>query len=251
MHNKAIQFHYQQPSPAELEQLKQHDQAVKLNNSKRIRCENSYFQQGIAGTSAQLWTRSIVAMKLYTIVNALPEQYGLHIYDAFRSRQTQHSIFQQFCAQIAKEHPDWQTPQVEEKAQEFASHPDKQDRFAIPLHLSGGAIDVALYDMQSGLTMDFGSGFDELSDCSHTDFYEKPFDPRYNISESNWLQYRERRRLLFHTMIDTGFVNFHSEWWHYDLGTCNWANQLGIDWWFKVMTIPHSDEAAAKPSHTQ
>ncbi len=35
-------------------------------------------------------------------------------------------------------------------------------------------------------------------------------------------QVRENRRLLYYAMIDAGFTNLPSEWWHYDYGDRFW-----------------------------
>ena len=39
---------------------------------------------------------------------------------------------------------------------------------------------------------------------------------------------KENRRLLYSAMIDTGFTNLPSEWWHYDYGDENWAKAKGL-----------------------
>ena len=35
--------------------------------------------------------------------------------------------------------------------------------------------------------------------------------------------FTERRRLLFHAMMQSGFANYPGEWWHFEYGTLRWA----------------------------
>ena len=41
------------------------------------------------------------------------------------------------------------------------------------------------------------------------------------------LDARENRRILYHAMLDAGFTNLPSEWWHYDYGTKFWGYFTG------------------------
>ena len=34
---------------------------------------------------------------------------------------------------------------------------------------------------------------------------------------------RENRRILYYAMIEAGFTNLPSEWWHYEYGTKFWS----------------------------
>ena len=84
-------------------------------------------------------------------------------------------------------------------------------------HLTGGSVDITLYDLNTGATLDMGSDFDEPSERSHTDYYEnKPSHPAH-----------ERRRLLHHVMTEVGFSNLPTEWWHFDFGNPLWAHYTG------------------------
>ena len=64
-----------------------------------------------------------------------------------------------------------------------------------------------------GNGLDMGSGFDEFSDRTYTAFYETSGN---EIVKNN-------RRLLYSIMMDAGFTNLPSEWWHYDFGDRFWA----------------------------
>lgn len=40
-------------------------------------------------------------------------------------------------------------------------------------------------------------------------------------------RYPHRRRLLYHTMLAAGFINYSEEWWHYSYGDRLWARTFG------------------------
>ena len=54
-------------------------------------------------------------------------------------------------------------------------------------------------------------------------YYEELVQKGTDLSsqEKSFLDYR---RLLFHTLIDVGFVNYPEEWWHFDYGNQWWAS---------------------------
>ncbi|HEY1043390.1 MAG TPA: M15 family metallopeptidase [Telluria sp.] len=80
------------------------------------------------------------------------------------------------------------------------------------IHSFGMALDITIVDA-SGMELDMGSGFDELSERSHP------------ILEARMLEAGEirphhiaNRELLRGAMFQAGFVGINSEWWHFDCG---------------------------------
>jgi D-alanyl-D-alanine dipeptidase len=70
-------------------------------------------------------------------------------------------------------------------------------------HSRGSAVDLTLVDLETGIDLDMGSGFDFFDEISHT---ESPF-----ISEK-----QQSNRLLLKSLMESkGFKNFSQEWWHY------------------------------------
>ena len=90
-----------------------------------------------------------------------------------------------------------------------------KDKALAPLHTTGGAIDVTLVD-ENGNELNMGTEFDSFAEESATNYFELN-----NINR----EVRNNRRILYNCMIDAGFVNLASEWWHYDFGDRHWANQ--------------------------
>lgn len=66
--------------------------------------------------------------------------------------------------------------------------------------------------------VDMGTSFDSFKETAWSAYFEK--------NNSN-LDARENRRILYHAMLDAGFTNLPSEWWHYDYGTKFWGYFTG------------------------
>lgn len=70
-------------------------------------------------------------------------------------------------------------------------------------HSKGSAIDLTLFNLDSGRDLDMGSAFDFFGELSNTD--------NGGISAGQ----RKNRYLLKGLMEGRGFKNFSQEWWHY------------------------------------
>lgn len=70
-------------------------------------------------------------------------------------------------------------------------------------HSRGAAVDLTLYDLETGKDLDMGTGFDYFDAISSTD------SPK--VTEEQ----RANRMLLKDLMESRGFKNFSQEWWHY------------------------------------
>ena len=81
-------------------------------------------------------------------------------------------------------------------------------------HLTGGSVDITLFDVATGEWLDMGADFDEPTERSYTHFYE---DQPEHMACTN-------RRLLYSVMTAAGFSNLPTEWWHFDYGNPLWAH---------------------------
>ncbi len=70
-------------------------------------------------------------------------------------------------------------------------------------HSKGSAIDLTLFDLETGRDLDMGTAFDYFGELSNTD----------NIGVT--AGQRKNRYLLKGLMEGRGFKNFSQEWWHY------------------------------------
>ena len=81
----------------------------------------------------------------------------------------------------------------------FVADPSKGSR-----HNRGGAVDVGLYNLQTGEVVDMGSGYDEFSIRAY---------PTYPGGTTDQRAQRDRLRIL---MEGEGFTVYPEEWWHFD-----------------------------------
>lgn len=235
--NQPIIAEYRQPTAAELETLTADCAVVPLQSEHNIVAANQYYHDGLEGTDPVMYTRQSVLQRLQHIAQQLLPHYGLWVFDTYRSIATQTSLFNDFSAQVQRQHPDWDAQAVLQETLRFVSHPSDPGHFAVPLHNSGGAVDLAIYDLQTQTLVDFGTAFDEISDASATDFFEQDYQSGWGVDAAQWVMVRHHRRILFHLMKSVGFINYENEWWHFDLGDCYWSKVLGIEWVYDRVTL--------------
>lgn len=92
----------------------------------------------------------------------------------------------------------WDRFEHEEKAK-YIAHPSKSS-----IHNYGMAVDLTLYDTKLHKVLPMGSDFDDFSDASHVHY------PHLTSEE------KENRALLRTVMIQSGFIPYENEWWHYE-----------------------------------
>ncbi len=172
-----------------------------------------YFQQGLS-TDSRMFARKEVALKLEKIQKRL-KKYRFKIWDAYRSREVQNSIYQKYWNEVKNKHPEWDEEKLKLETRKFVTAPYDQNR--IPPHATGGTIDITLVD-KDGQELDMGTKFDFFGPEAATFYYE--------IYETN-KKALENRRLLREIMLDEDFALDEDEWWHFDYGNQMWALKKG------------------------
>lgn len=109
--------------------------------------------------------------------------YGLLIFDGYRPW----SVTKTF----------WDATPVDKK--EFVADPQKGSR-----HNRGCAVDLTLFDLNTGKEVQMPGGYDEMTERSHINYP--------GGSEES----RRARDILRAAMESEGFVVYEPEWWHYD-----------------------------------
>jgi serine beta-lactamase-like protein LACTB len=135
-------------------------------------------------TSARAFMQRPAAEALVRVHKKLAEQgFGLLIYDAYRPWY----VTKMF----------WEATPPKQRI--FVADPAKGSR-----HNRGCAVDLTLYDRQTGKPVEMVSGYDEMSDRAY---------PAYpgGTSLRRW-----HRELLRRAMAAEGFTVFEAEWWHFD-----------------------------------
>ncbi len=222
---KLIKANYSFVDAKEIQLLKTHQQLTRLSKSSRFQLENNYYRAGYPGTLPEIYTREVVRQRLEQVAAILAPSFGLWIFDIFRSKKTQRFLYETMRAEIKQKKPELDGAELEKETRKYVSHPDDPARHWPAPHNTGGAVDLALFDLKTGEKLYFGGPFDLTDVISQTDYFEQDYDWRSaTFTENQWMEARRNRRLLFHVMLEVGFTNYHAEWWHYDLGDSMWAN---------------------------
>ncbi|HIR84629.1 MAG TPA: D-alanyl-D-alanine dipeptidase [Candidatus Galloscillospira excrementavium] len=182
----------------------------------RIAYDAAYLRQGLAGALNRCWVRRGVWERLRAAAERLPEGYSLLIFDSLRPLAVQRAIYDQFAARIRARRPGITPAELEAELDGFVALPVKRPERPTP-HSTGGAVDLTL--CYRGRPLDMGTGFDDLTEKAHTDWYE-----RHPEGEE---EPRRNRRRLYHLMDSVGLVSYSCEWWHYAWGERMWAMVRG------------------------
>jgi D-alanyl-D-alanine dipeptidase len=86
-----------------------------------------------------------------------------------------------------------------EDKRKFVANPEKGSK-----HNRGCAVDLSIYDLKTGKSIDMPSGYDEFTDRA---------SPKYTGGTDHE---RANRDLLRKLMEDVGFTVNDNEWWHFD-----------------------------------
>lgn len=153
--------------------------------------------------------RRSVYEKLVQASELLPDGYNFQAMSAYIPMSLQQDVWNDKWKKVSKRYwyVWWGLPQKikERLVRKYAAYPKK----GAP-HNTGGAVDVILVDKNKNL-ISVGGAFASADETAHT---------RYeNISDEE----KKNRSILYHVMIDVGFVNQPFEWWHYSYGDKTWA----------------------------
>ena len=175
-----------------------------------------YYARLLPGATYEAYARESVAEMLIKAQGLLPKGYSLVILDAWRPISVQQALWDEFRRIVSEGEPGLGEEELDYKTSFFVSKPS-YDIYSPSVHNTGGAVDLTLRD-SDGHILNMGTGFDDFRETANTAYYEKP-----GLNE----EIRKNRRLLYHTMLNAGFSNLPTEWWHYDYGTKFWAYFTG------------------------
>ena len=108
-------------------------------------------------------------------------------------------------------HPQWPEDQLHKQTATYVGV--ATDPNSIPLHSTGGAVDLTIVD-EKGIELDMGTEFDHFGPKAAALYYE--------TTEEKAL-IRDNRRLLRNALSEVGFRFDEDEWWHFDYGNQIWA----------------------------
>jgi zinc D-Ala-D-Ala dipeptidase len=194
------------------------ERLVTLTESLRLRLKPVYVELGLAGAVEQMQLRSGAFARLEQAISLLPETLGVIVFDGFRPLIVQQALWDWQWQEVTQHCPHLTHAEIYEKVREFVAEPNA-DRGKPTPHRTGGAVDLTLFDLATGTELLMGTAFDEATDATQTDWFER--HPQEPITQN--------RRLLYFAMTQAGFVNYPSEWWHFEFGTRRWAASRGME----------------------
>ncbi len=194
-------------------------EAVVVDNTitPRLRVRPMYFELGFSD-KVEIYARKGVLMRLLAVLEHLPENIGMEIWDVYRSREVQTTLFNWMLGEVKKQHPKFTETEAFEETKKYAALPAKVGEAYCSPHLSGGAVDLTLFDRETGNILDMGTGFDDCSPRAHALYFETHTPAEETI--------RTSRALLRNAMLSAGFTAYEYEWWHFDYGNQSWAKQM-------------------------
>jgi D-alanyl-D-alanine dipeptidase len=132
-----------------------------------------------------------------------PKQIEIKLFEGLRDLQTQQMIFDYTANQIRTKNPTWGNDQIEKETEKWVS-PVKNN---IPVHATGGAIDIRLWDKHSSSFLDMGP---------FGVFTPNPTAPTF----SEEIAYKQKLNRLFLLLAATksGLINYSYEYWHFSYG---------------------------------
>lgn len=191
---------------------------------ERFLVRSHYFELGMPGALSECYARTGVLDLLLTASSLLPDHLRLVVLDAWRSQQLQKHLFDQCQSVLADMYPNVDAEKLFTMTQQYVAAP-KTNPLTPPPHFTGGAIDLMIAT-RDGVPLFFGSPFDDPNEISYTRHFEEKLEEGQQLTKPEEIAL-QNRRLLYHVMTRAGFVNFSTEWWHFEYGTQRWANETG------------------------
>lgn len=191
-------------------------------DSQYIIEQPQYYLWEIPDALKNCYVREEVAERLLKAAKLLPAGYKFMVWDGFRPFEVQKALFDQYNAVLKKENPSLDDQQLDTLTRKYVSYPTHNQASPAP-HSTGGAVDLTIID-EKNQPLHMGTDFDAFTAESATRFFEEKLEQDRLLSQMDKLVL-ENRRLLYHTLKEVGFTNYHEEWWHFDYGNQWWAKQ--------------------------
>lgn len=182
----------------------------KMNDEKFVYYKNNVMDDKVV-------VRSSIARLLASANVILKTSYGysIKVLCGYRSLEEQTKRFNELYEKTKLKNPNMNEEDLLEEAHKFIAVP------TVAGHPTGGAVDVTLVDIKTGLVLDMGSKYCDFDDVNV--YAKSPY-----VSE----QVKRNREILRKTMLSVGFAPFDGEWWHYSYGDREWAIYRGQSKYF-------------------
>lgn len=157
------------------------------------------------------YVRVSVADSLKVASVHVPDHLELRIFTALRTLEQQAEMYWGNYNRKREEHPEWHSSTLRRVTNRFFAPPDAK---APPGHCTGAAVDVGLFNRETGEGLDMSS---PLKGWKGAPTAAKGLSPEAAAN----------RRLLCFVMHSTGLSNCRDEYWHWSYGDSPWAVRVG------------------------
>ena len=161
--------------------------------------------------------RKTVYEKLVYAQTLFPFSLQFCLYESYRSIALQKKLFDERFLKIQAQYSDWAVSDLFQETTKLISpviHLDGSSN--VPPHSTGAAIDVYLIDRATGQAVDMGI---------HPADWMGDIDGTLSETESAVIsqEAKEYRALMSAALLQVGFVNYPTEYWHWSYGDRYWA----------------------------
>ena len=191
------------------------EELVEIPNNCGIIIEMKYPLLNMENAFNKCLIRKEVLNRLLEAKKYLPKNITFKIWDAYRPLALQEELYYKYKEKIITEFnlENLNKNEQDKFISNYVSLPI-EDENIMPLHTTGGSIDLTLVHKHTKSELDIGVNFDEFSTLTNSAIFEQKGMNR---------KIRKNRRILYNAMIKAGFTNLPSEIWHYDYGNRAWA----------------------------
>lgn len=156
------------------------------------------------------YVRSSVARALEVATRRIPSHLELRVFTALRTLEQQSEMYWSNYNRAKEAHPDWPESVLRKMTNRFFAPPDAK---APPGHCTGAAVDVGLFERESGQALDMRTPLEGWKGAP-------------TAVQGLDVDSAENRRLLCYLMHSTGLSNCRDEFWHWSYGDSAWAVRM-------------------------
>ena len=178
------------------------------SNNREGDCYNDYI---VSHPDFSLQLREGVVKRLLNAQDFLPKNWEIVIKSGYRPYEVQTHLLRSFIKESKVLNPTWSDAKLLSNARIYVADP----KVCCPPHVTGGAVDVEVFNNLTGDYIDMG--------CQANAGREVAFLFNPNLTRTQ----KDNRQTLLHAMLEAKFAPVASEWWHFQYGEAYWAAFYG------------------------
>lgn len=187
------------------------------NNIRIVSTDDPRFGNGEKGrikTDPPTMREPVYTMLCSALKN-LPDDFGIAVYEGYRTQDKQCEYFNNKFNEIKNQKPHLTAQEVEAETSKWVANPNGK---LVQPHSTGAAVDVQLFRIENPESPDDQKQFSFVDVGKFgAIFGENPHPETLSEKDLNEEQWSNRQTLLT-AMVEAGFVNYGMEHWHYSYG---------------------------------